>query len=133
MRHIIEHAAGLGMTMSGVLGNNDRQTGEFFRLLSHLPHGQHVVEGVFELRIAGKTIAAYHGHHKPTLMRVLGNFEYDAVFTGHSHKPRDERLENGVHVINPGSTAFAVPRRKDWQPSFAIYDTSTGCAEIVFY
>jgi predicted phosphodiesterase len=25
MRHIIEHAAGLGMTMSGVLGNNDRQ------------------------------------------------------------------------------------------------------------
>jgi putative phosphoesterase len=126
-------ASRLDMTVMGVLGNNDRQTGEIFQMLARLSYGQHIVEGVLEIRIAGKFYAAYHGHHKPTLTRVLDETDYDAVFLGHSHKPRDEQLPNGLHIVNPGSTAFAIPRRRDWQASVAMYDTVTDTAEHLYF
>jgi putative phosphoesterase len=133
IEHFIRFAADLDMIVLGVLGNNDRETGEIFRMLARSSYGQHIVEGVLEVRIAGKFFAAYHGHHKPTLRRVLDETDYDALFLGHSHKPRDERLPNGLHVINPGSTAFAIPRRKDWQPTVVIYNTVTDRGELVAF
>lgn len=133
MRVFIETAARLDILVYGVLGNNDREVAAMLELSAQLPFGQRVVEGILEFELAGKAFAAYHGHHRPTLNRLLGAARYDAVFLGHSHKPRAERLANGLHVINPGSTAFAIPRRKGWQASVVIYDTVGDEAEFIYF
>lgn len=122
-RYLFEQAAELNIPLQGVLGNNDQAIQEFLAL------GLQV--GVLVQTCDGRRIAAYHGHHKPTLNKLLQNVDdNDVLFLGHSHKPRDERLD-GLHIVNPGSTAFSIPRSKTWQPTIAIYDTETDQAEII--
>lgn len=105
--------------VKGVLGNNDTETRAFVAMTKNSEF--ELYEGVLRLEVGGRSIAVYHGHHTPTL-RTLLTEEADLVCLGHSHKPRYDRLDNKI-ILNPGSTAFAIPRSKTWLASVAIYDT----------
>ena len=81
--------------------------------------------------IDGQHFAAYHGHHKPTLRKLSESAEYDVLLTGHTHKPLIQ-TQGSTLVINPGSTAFTIPRRREPR-SIALYDTETRSAELVYF
>lgn len=73
----------------------------------------------------------YHGHNKRMLAHLAEGSAYDVLFTGHTHKPLIQ--ENGRQlIINPGSTAFSIPRRREPR-SVAIYDTSQHSAELLYF
>lgn len=106
----------------GLLGNNDLDVTGFLNYAKIAPGNFTLQEGVFELALSNnKRLLAYHGHHKPTLRKVLAS-NAAVILLGHSHKPLIEQLPDKL-IVNPGSTAFAIPRRKDWRPSVAIVDT----------
>jgi len=119
----------LSIPVSGVLGNNDLDIASFAKLTDEFPNID-VRVGVFELLLDGKKAAIYHGHHVPTLRKVLASEGYDIVFLGHTHKPRIEMDEQKL-IINPGSTAFSIPRSKQWQPTIVILNTDTMEATVI--
>ena len=124
-------AAEAALPVRGVLGNNDREIGAFLELNSSMD-GLELREGVLRIDLDGKSAAVYHGHHKPTLMALLAEEELDVLFLGHSHKPRYDRIDDRI-ILNPGSTAFAIPRSRTWRASVAVYDTDLHEAEFVYY
>jgi putative phosphoesterase len=113
-----------GLSFLGVLGNNDLDVPVFLALSTDLHEG--VVERTFDTA----HVAMYHGHHSPTLRKVRADSSYDIVLLGHTHKPKIEE-EPGRLIVNPGSTAFAIPRSRLWLPTIAIVDTSSMSASIV--
>ncbi|HSH31624.1 MAG TPA: YfcE family phosphodiesterase [Candidatus Saccharimonadales bacterium] len=115
----------------GVIGNNDH--GPLIRALNaRLPNPISFPAGeVLQLELDGKRITAYHGHHKPTLASLVNSRHYDIVLTGHSHKASAQPADSTL-VVNPGSTAFCIPRRKQDLSSVAIYDTRLHLAQIIF-
>ncbi|HSH17905.1 MAG TPA: metallophosphoesterase [Candidatus Saccharimonadales bacterium] len=128
--YFADKAGQAGIPATGVLGNNDREVAAFLELAKQQKDLQ-LHEGILRLELAGRRIAAYHGHHKPTLNNLLVE-DMDLLCLGHSHKPRYDRLDNKV-VINPGSTAFAIPRSRTWRASVAVYDTGTHEAEFIYF
>ena len=114
----------------GVLGNNDLAIDEFISLSDSSGSTFTLYSGVHEITIDSRHIAIYHGHHKPTLRNLLQNTSYDLLLLGHTHKPLISRSEHTI-VVNPGSTAFAIPRSKLWVPTVAIVDTQSLDAEII--
>jgi putative phosphoesterase len=127
-RYFQEKSAAAGIPVQGVLGNNDKDVGNFLGLNRI---GFELSEGVLHLEIEGRRIHVYHGHHKPTLRDLLME-PVDLLCLGHSHKPRYDILDHQI-IINPGSTAFAIPRSKTWQASVAIYDTGLHEAEFIYF
>ncbi|MCP4216752.1 MAG: metallophosphoesterase family protein [bacterium] len=80
-------------------------------------------------------IAGYHGSPRSPLQEYIypdsaidfiEELPFTAVFLGHTHYPMD-RTAGTVRVINPGS---AGQPRDGGLPSYAVYDTVTGKAEI---
>lgn len=127
--YFAERAASLGLGVQGVLGNNDLDVTGFIDYAATAPGNFHLTEGVLEFTWGSVRVAAYHGHHAPTLRKVTTNPSYDLVLLGHTHKPRIT-IEDGRLIVNPGSTAFSIPRSKDWKPSVAIVDSDTLTAKI---
>ncbi|PLS81600.1 hypothetical protein CYG49_01730 [Candidatus Saccharibacteria bacterium] len=121
-----------GIPFSGVLGNRDDHE-QLIQLSSSLSSALTLPPGseVLHLAIDNRRITVYHGHHKPTLKRLIDTMDYDALLTGHTHKPRIDEVDQRL-IINPGSTAFSIPRKKEPR-SVAIYDTSTHSAEILYF
>ena len=119
-----------GLPVRGVLGNNDKDPDSFIKMASTFIGDYILKEGVLEIELDDDSrLAVYHGHHAPTLRKVLANDAYSIVMLGHTHKPKIVTHENKL-VINPGSTAFSIPRSKTWSPSVAIVDTDTHEASI---
>ncbi len=129
--HFADKAAQLKLPVRGVLGNNDHDVSGMTAYARIAPGDLTLTEGILALEIGGVPIAAYHGHHKPTLRRLLADPSYRIILLGHTHKPRIERTDTAL-VVNPGSIAFAIPRSRDWRPSIALVDTAIVQAEIVF-
>lgn len=117
------------LPVRGVLGNNDIDVVSILSYLQVTPGNFKVKEGVFEFELENRKIALYHGHHKPTLRKVLAETSYDIILLGHTHKPRIEQSDSQL-VINPGSTAFSIPRSKEWVASVALVDTLDFTASI---
>lgn len=128
--YFAHRASGARLAVKGVLGNNDRQVEQFLEL-AKMWQDFELHEGALRAHAGGRKVIVYHGHHTPTMRAVLGE-ECDLLCLGHSHKPRYDRLDTKV-VVNPGSTAFAIPRSKQWHASVAIYDTETGEAEFHYF
>jgi hypothetical protein len=120
----------LGLPLIGVLGNNDKDTAGLMQAAGQYANIE-LTSGVREVQFDDKSAVIYHGHHAPTLRQVLAA-DYDLVLLGHSHKPRYDRHDHKV-VINPGSTAFAIPRSREWRGSVVIYDTGRHEAEFVYF
>jgi hypothetical protein len=114
----------------GVLGNNDTDVAGFLALNSTRQDFS-LVEGVLRFMAAGKRVVAYHGHHKPTLRSVLAE-DCEVLCLGHSHKPRYDRIDSKI-IVNPGSTAFAIPRSREWKASVAIYDSDSHEVQFEYF
>ncbi len=56
----------------------------------------------WEGELGGKRIALCHGDDSSLLKELLWRQEFDYVFHGHTHRPRDERIGK-TRVINPGA------------------------------
>jgi putative phosphoesterase len=124
MEHFAGQAEKYKLPVRGVLGNNDVAIDEFQAFVESSTSDFQVTEGVFEMQIGNRTMAVYHGHHAPTLRKVRATESYDMLFLGHTHKPKIETTDSNI-IVNPGSTAFSIPRSKLWQPTVALVDTNS--------
>ncbi len=89
-----------------VLGNCDVDIAALeqrMRVHGHVPHG---LGG--EIVVGDRRVVFTHGH-RPGLMRALLATRPDYLLHGHTHEPRDERVD-GVRVLNPGALYRARPR-----------------------
>ncbi|HSH55293.1 MAG TPA: YfcE family phosphodiesterase [Candidatus Limnocylindrales bacterium] len=129
LHSIAERAHTLRLPLLGVLGNNDLDTTGFLALVQSLPGDMQLQSGVLSYVCQGTRIAVYHGHHKPTLNRLRQSQDWNILLLGHTHKPLITQ-EPGRLIVNPGSTAFAIPRSRDWQPTVALVDTERIQASI---
>ena len=123
LEYFIKLTSESALPVSAVLGNNDHDSEPMMHLADEAPHFT-LREGVYELALDGKHCAIYHSHHAPTLRNVRSNSTYDVAFLGHTHKPRIE-MKDETLIINPGSTAFSIPRSKAFSPTVALLDTQT--------
>lgn len=130
LEHVIAKAKETNIPVRGVLGNNDLDTEAFLRLARSFPAHITLSEGVDMFEAESKKIAAYHGHHTPTLRRLRESDTYDVLCLGHTHKPKIEHVDDML-ILNPGSTAFSIPRSKTWVPTVIILDTETMQPELL--
>ena len=117
------------LPVMGVLGNNDVDVDGFQAAALNAPSEFVLTSDILEFDAGGKKCAVYHGHHRPTLTKVVADQTYDFIFLGHTHKPLITYADDKI-IVNPGSTAFSIPRSKTWQPTVAIVDTNTGSATL---
>ena len=100
--HVFDELAGRPLTF--VWGNmDDVDSGllAYLNTLSLTPPGSVPVRFTLD----GKHFAVFHGHEREfrhAEARGFDSLEADYVLHGHTHVPRDERM-NGVRVINPGA------------------------------
>ena len=78
-----------------------------------------------EIEVEGKKIMFVHFPEIARAFASTGN--YDAVFYGHNHVSKIERIGD-TWLANPGSI---MGRRV--APSYAIYDTDSNDLEIFFF
>lgn len=89
-----------GVDLQFISGNNDGDIPllkEVAEKLGFKYLGDHA-----ELEIDDKKIAVIHGQDAATLKKIIESGSFDFVFTGHTHKVRDDTV-GGVRVLNPGS------------------------------
>jgi putative phosphoesterase len=132
MAYLAASAAATGLRVYGVLGNRDDQAAlaTHNRTLSSkidLPADNEL----WRLELDGCRLAVYHGHHKPTLRRLEADNNIDVLCTGHSHKPLLQQAD-GKQIINPGSTAFSIPRRREPR-TVATFDTTSRQAQLHYF
>jgi len=66
--------------------------------------------------------------HYPTLAKPMAkSWDFDAIFYGHDHKHNIDKINDCI-IVNP----WELGAHKFGKSSFAIYDTKTNTAEIVF-
>jgi uncharacterized protein len=110
-------------------GNNDEdQIGQVLRGGDNF-HWTPLANEYGEVELDGKKIAFCH---YPKLGELLaGTGDYDAVFYGHTHDHRNEKVGNTL-LVNPGAVC-GIQKGKYGVASYAIYDTSTNTAEIITF
>jgi len=87
---------------------------------------------VLELNIGSRKIVVFHGHDKIVLKSLIECGCYDAVFTGHTHTPHNERVGRTL-VFNPGSTSYAAHSVIIKRASVGIYDSKLNKAKIIYF
>ncbi|MEX2033388.1 MAG: YfcE family phosphodiesterase [Candidatus Colwellbacteria bacterium] len=108
-----------------VWGNNEGAKAQIVLEQKNNPNFDVANESFRELEIEGKKIFLVHFPELARHAALTG--EYQAVFYGHDHQKKVEKLENGTLLANPGELAgFATG-----QPSFGIWDAKTNEFEIV--
>jgi len=122
-----ETAASLGgFRVIHVIGNGDYASGEIRRVLLDLnPLSSSALS--FSGEIDQVPLAAAHGHQprQVELLAASGRFQY--VFTGHSHRRRDEIL-GATRILNPGSLGGLKAEER----SVCVLDLSTGQARFIY-
>ena len=98
-----------------VFGNVDWDAQSLARYAESL--GIIVDDPVGRITAGDKTISFQHGHVEAAMQQALAE-GVDFLFHGHTHRTRDERIDN-THVINPG----ALFRAADY--TVALVDTDT--------
>ena len=76
------------------------------------------------LSLDGKQIAVTHGDDHRLKQRLFAGQNYDYLFQGHTHIPRDERVGR-TRVINPG----ALHRARE--KTVAVLDTETDALKFL--
>jgi hypothetical protein len=90
-----------------VLGNADRDVSALRRAVEALPNPSSYGE-VYADTLDGVRVAAAHGHSRE-LERLTTEGSHQYVFHGHTHRRKDEELDSGRRVINPGALG-GIPR-----------------------
>ncbi len=98
-----------------VQGNMDTRPGDIQQAVE-ATEGPRFYGPSWETELAGQKIAVCHGDDSSLLNEFLWSGEYDYVFHGHTHRPRDERIGRTC-MINPGAhdtnTVCAVDLARD--------------------
>jgi len=114
-----------GFQVIYVDGNMDRESGEIYRRLRELdPHS--VVLPTFEGEIADVSIAVTHGDDLAELNRVIRSGIHRFVFTGHTHRRRDETI-GPTRVFNPGALGGLQFESR----SYGVVDLVSGEVEVI--
>jgi uncharacterized protein len=109
-----------GFRVIHVVGNGDYLSGEIRQALLY-QNPQSFSGLVFRGEVDGVKIGAAHGHIAGQVQELLGSEECGFVFTGHSHRRRDEQV-GWARLINPG--ALGGLRSED--RSVYVLDLQTG-------
>lgn len=131
VHYFAEEAEKRNLSVKAVLGNRDTEKEKIREENKY--RGETIVFSsgdVYELMLDDKQTVIYHGHHKPTLKALINSEKYTVIFTGHTHKPKIEK-HNEVLIINPGSTAFTIPRTKNSKPTVALYNSKNNLGKII--
>lgn len=129
MRYFAEAAATLSISVHGILGNNDVAIDDFMKYAQQASGSFTLAPLTLDLTLHGRRIMIHHGHHKPTMRKIFDDTTLDIIAFGHTHKPKIEYI-NSKLVVNPGSTAFSIPRSKAWAASVAVIDLGDLTAKI---
>lgn len=106
-----------------VAGNMDRHIDQL--LATAQAAGVHFSGEVVEVPLGdGRFLVATHGQDANLLGELIRERQFPYVCHGHTHKPRDERV-NEIRVINPGALHNAHP------PTVAVLDTATDHLEHI--
>ncbi len=114
-----------GFELIYVDGNMDREAAEIYRTLRELdPHN--IALPTFEGEIAGVSIAVTHGDDPGELARVIRSGIHRFVFTGHTHRRRDETI-GSTRVFNPGALGGLQFESR----SYSVVDLASGEIETI--
>ncbi len=109
-----------GFEVIYVDGNMDHESEEIFRTMREL-NPRNVVLPTFEGQIAGVSIGVTHGNDAQELERLIRSGIHRYVFTGHTHRRRDETI-GSTRVFNPG----ALGGLKFQSRSYSVVDLASG-------
>jgi len=127
-----KHNQNPSIPTKSVFGNNE---GDIKRIIERNAKLKNPIDFapkiVFELKIGKRNIVVFHGHDKVILNALIESQKYDAVFTGHTHIPRNEYINNTL-VLNPGSTAYVAQSRMIKKASVAVYDSISNRAKVIY-
>lgn len=104
------------------LGNCDRYPPGDYRFAANPPDIERSAQPEFE--VDGQRCTVLHGHDPRRLESIVASGEFAYVFTGHTHRPRDEHI-GPTRILNPGSCA----RPRLGPPTVVLLDTDTGKAD----
>lgn len=117
--------------VKGVFGNNEGDIKSIMARNAKLAKPVAFAERkVLDFQAENRRLACVHGEDAPTLDALISSKKYDAVFTGHTHLPRNEVID-GVLVFNPGSTCFECDGEIVDDATVGIYDTQTNTGVTV--
>jgi predicted phosphodiesterase len=103
----------------------DREAAEIYRTLRERdPHN--IALPTFEGEIAGVSIAVTHGDDLAELNRVIRSGIHRFVFTGHTHRRRDETI-GSTRVFNPGALGGLQFESR----SYSVVDLTSGEIETI--
>jgi hypothetical protein len=100
-------------------GNGDFINGEIKSTLIGF-NAENIADYSFQGIIGGKQIGVTHGHIPELLNKMVQSQALDYIFTGHSHRRRDEYIGK-TRIINPGSLGGMFYQSR----SIAILDLET--------
>lgn len=100
-----------------VLGNNDGDPLLLAQVASQRKQ-VYLYQPLAEVELDGRKIAV--AHYPQIGQALAASGQYDAVFSGHTHRPRIKQV-NGRLWANPGEVMGRFG-----EPGFGIYDTVTG-------
>jgi putative phosphoesterase len=110
----------------GVFGNNDGDrlflTQNLGQICEFAQNGNELI-----LEWEGKRIFASHMPKKETINALANSGKFDIILSGHSHSFSNEKLENGVLVVNPGELCGYLSGKA----TFAIIDTKKMESKII--
>lgn len=105
----------LSLPMVYVFGNVDDDRAGLRRYIAAL--GAACEEPFAERELAGRRIAAIHGHNEHQLRDLVESQRYDYLLHGHTHVLRDDRVGR-TRILNPGAL-YRTP-----EPTILILDPS---------
>jgi putative phosphoesterase len=110
----------------GVFGNND---GEKLYLKQNLGQICEFAQNGNELilELGGKKIFASHMPRNETIKALSNSGNFDIILSGHTHYLSNEKLDNGILVVNPGEVCGYLTGKA----TFAIIDTDKMESEII--
>ena len=115
--------ADFGLPLYAVFGNVDGAQKEITTLASKNYKNVTIEKDLLEVELDKKKIAACHNDKFAVGLASTG--KYDAVFYGHTHALKSERLGNTI-LANPGE----VHSFSSGKCTFGIYDTSANWIDI---
>jgi len=110
----------------GVFGNND---GERLFLKKNLGQICQFPENSNEwiLDLGGKKVFVSHMPNQKTINALANSGNFDIILSGHTHSLVNEKLYNGVLVLNPGEVCGYLTDKS----TFIIIDTDKMEVEII--
>ncbi len=123
---------GLKVPVYSVIGNNP---GDLKRVIEENSTRNNPIlfakREVNELELDRRKGVIYHGTDKVILNSLINSGQYDVVFTGHTHRVRNEVVSKTL-VLNPGSVNYACEGRIITTATVAVYTSESNTAEIIF-